>query len=134
LFLLLAEHTRWHWGDEQQAAFDTLRQKLMTSPVLCLPVPDRPFTLSTDFSSEALSAVLEQLQADSKLHVVAYTSRCCSDAEGRLCSSEGECLALLFGIKKFHHYLAGAKFTVVTDNTALQYLESCKGNSPKLTR
>ena len=106
----------------------------MRSPILRLPVPDRPFTLSTDFSSEALGAVLEQEAEDSRMHVVAYASRCCAPAESRLISSEGEYLALLFGIKKFHHYLAGGKFTVATDNAALQYLEQCKGNNAKLTR
>ena len=68
------------------------------------------------------------------MHVIAYASRCCSEAEAKYGSSEGELLALMFAVTKFHHYLAGAVFTIVTDNGALQYLETHKQGSPKLTR
>ena len=99
-----------------------------------LPQTDRPYTLSTDFSSVAISAVLEQQHSDNKLHVIAYASRCCNAAESKYGSNEGEFLALVFAVTKFHHYLARAVFTIVTDNGALQYLEGHRSGSPKLTR
>ena len=57
------------------------------------------------------------------MHVIAYASRCCSDAEAKDVSSEGKLLAPVFAVTKFHHYLAGTVFTIVTDNGTLQYLE-----------
>ena len=90
--------------------------------------------LLTDFSAISVSAILEQTHTDGKQHVVAFASRCCNAAESRLASSEGELLALIFGVQKFHHYLAGAKFTCNTDNAALKFLETGKGRNPKLAR
>ena len=68
------------------------------------------------------------------MHVIAYASHCCSDAEAKYGSSEGELLALVFAVTKFHHYLAGTVFTIITDNGTLQYLETHREGSPKLTR
>ena len=67
------------------------------------------------------------------MHVIAYASRCCSDAEAKYVSSEGDLLALVFAVTKFHHHLAGTVFTIVTDNGTLQYLETHRQGSPKLT-
>ena len=61
--------------------------------------------------------------------MIAYTSKCCSDTEAKYGSSKDEFLAVVYGCQKFHHYLAGAKFTIVTDNVALQYLEGSRNGS-----
>ena len=68
------------------------------------------------------------------MHVIAYASHCCSNVEAKYGLSEGELLALVFVVTKFHHYLAGAVFTIVTDNGAVQYLETHRQGSPNLTR
>ena len=99
-----------------------------------MPVPDRPYTLYTDFCGGSVSAVLEQLGADDKPHVVAYASKTCSPAEARYGSSDGELLALIFGVTKFHSYVAGTPFTVVTDHQALLYLEQAKCHHSRLAR
>ena len=106
----------------------------MAAPILSVPEPDRPYTLYTDYCSLAISAVLEQLQSDGKSHVIHYASRTCNKAESQLCSTEGEVLALLYGVEKFHTYLAGTPFTIVTDNSALTYLETTKSQNAKLAR
>ena len=67
------------------------------------------------------------------MHVIAYVSHHCSDAEAEYGSSEGELLALVFAVTKFHHYLAVTVFTIVMDNGALQLLETHRQGSPKLT-
>ena len=54
------------------------------------------------------------------MHVIAYASLCYSDAEAKYGSSEGKLLALVFAVTKFHHYLAGTVFTIITDNGTLQ--------------
>ena len=84
-----------------------------------MPQTDGPYTLSTNLSSVAISAVLEQQHSDNKLHVIVYASCFCNAAKSKYGSSEGELLALVFAATKFHHYLVGAVFTIVTDNGAL---------------
>lgn len=59
LTALLKEDVTWRWSKEQQRAFDDLKQRLQSAPVLALPTPDRPFVLYTDFCGVAVSAVLE---------------------------------------------------------------------------
>ena len=58
---MLREDSVWKWTDVEDAAFEQLKSCLCSDPVLRLPQPDRPYTLSTDFSAYAISAVLEQL-------------------------------------------------------------------------
>ena len=49
-------------------------------------------------------------------------------------STEGELLALVFAVTKFHRFIAGTPFTVVVDNAALQYLQASKSTNNKLAR
>ena len=56
---MLREDQVWRWTDVENDAFERLKACLCSDPVLRLPQPDRPYTLSTDFSAYAISAVLE---------------------------------------------------------------------------
>ena len=59
---------------EALEAFNTLKMKCMTAPILAFADFQKPFLLQTDASSHSLGAVLSQKQADDKYHLVAYTS------------------------------------------------------------
>ena len=94
---LLKKTSLWLWGEPEQVAFDTLKSSLCAAPVLKLPQPDRPYTLMTDYSVLAISAILEQKQEDGKDHVIAYASKCCSDTESKYGSLKGEYFAIIYG-------------------------------------
>ena len=134
LNLLLKEDTPWEWSPPCQRAFDDLKTRLMSTPILALPDHDRPYTLHTDFSHLAISAVLEQLKADGKHHVIGYASRTCSTAESKLGPTDGELLAIIYAVEKFHAYIAGTKFVIVTDHHALIHLQTAKTKNAKLAR
>ena len=119
---LLQEDVPWEWSPACQTAFEELKKRLTSAPVLALPEFDRPYTVHCDFSRHAISAVLEQLQQDNKAHVISYASRTCSHAESRLGPTDGELLAMIYAVEKFHCYIAGSKFVIVTDHAALVYL------------
>ena len=78
--------------------------------------------------------MLEQLKEDGRKHVVAYASRTCSEAEAKLGPTDGELLAIIYAVEKFHHLLAGTPFTVITDHSALTHLHEGKTKNPKLAR
>jgi len=101
---------------------------------LALPDFDRPFTVHTDYSHHHVSAVLEQRKTDNKNHVISYASRTCSAAEAKLGPTDGELLAIIYACDKFHSYIAGTKFVIVTDHSALTYLQDAKNKNPKLAR
>ena len=56
------------WTEQCQGAFEQLKMRLATSPVLCYPTVGKAFTLETDVSKAGLGAVLSQIQADNKEH------------------------------------------------------------------
>lgn len=81
-----------------------------------------PFKLHTDASATGLEAVLYQHQ-DGHDRVVAYASRSLKSSEKNHPAHKLEFLALKWAItEKFHDYLYGATFEVVTDNNPLTYV------------
>lgn len=132
--MLLAEDKKWEWCRSCDTAFNKLKDILTSSPVLANPDPHRPYTVHTDYSHTAIGAILEQLHSDGKQHVVAYASRTCSKAESQLGPTDGELLAIVYAVDKFHHHLAGTSFTIVTDHSALTHLNTSKAANPKLAR
>ena len=124
LHSLIQKHTEFVWTPECQTAFITLKEKLMQAPILVYPRFDSNaplFVLQTDASSVGVGAVLEQ---DGK--VVAYASRALTKAERQYSVIQRECLAAVYGMKQFHHYLLGRPFKLVTDHAPLQWLSAQK--------
>ena len=106
----------WQWGKAQQDAFDMLKLKLSTPPVLAYADFNKPFILHTDASVEELGAVLYQEQ-DGIERVIAYASRGLRKSERNYPAHKLEFLCLKWAIMdKFHDYLYGNDFTVLTDN------------------
>lgn len=110
------------WTAQCQTAFDTLIDKLTTAPVLGFANPSQPYILHTDASTIGLGAALYQEQEE-KLRVIAYASRGLSSSEARYPAHKLEFLALKWSVtEKFHDYLYGASFIVITDNNPLTYI------------
>ena len=104
-------------------AFETLKKKCMTVPVLAFADLEKPFILETDASGIGLEAVLLQEKDDGKLHPVAYTSRALHRSEKNCHSSKLEFLALKWAItEQFKEYLSYKPFAVRTDNNPLTYI------------
>lgn len=110
------------WSDACQQAFEGIIEKLTSAPVLGYADPKLPYFLHTDASTTGLGAALYQEQGETT-RVVAYASRGLSRSESRYPAHKLEFLALKWAITdKFHDYLYGNTFTVVTDNNPLTYL------------
>lgn len=110
------------WGNEQQLAFESLKEAIMSPPVLRMPDFTKPFILQTDASSVAIGAVLSQ-EVDGTRQPVAFASRTLSPSEKKASTVyELECLAVVFGMDKFRQYLEHSEFLLETDNQALSWL------------
>ncbi len=110
------------WGKEQEESYKLMKKVLTETPVLIHSNFEKDFILSTDALGYALGAVLEQEGDDKKIHPVGYASKTLTKAEQKYSTTELECYAIVWGIEKFHHYLYGRKFKVVTDHQALTWL------------
>ena len=98
---------------------------LIQAPVLSYPDFTKPFTIYTDASGIGLGAVLSQEQ-EGKERVISYASRSLNSAEKNYTVTDQECLAVVWAIKHFQHYLGMKPFEIVTDHSALKWLQTCK--------
>jgi hypothetical protein len=121
------------WSEACEDAFNTLKDRLASGPVCCLPDFSRPFVLQTDASETGIGAVLAQDQGEG-LQPIACASRKLSKSERNYATIEKECLAIVWGVQKFQQYLYGRTFTVQTDHRPLQYLQEAKSTNSRLMR
>lgn len=124
---LTRDATPWVWGEEQQTAFDTLKQAITTAPVLVPFDHGKPVIMETDACDHAVGAVLLQDTGDDAgPHPVAYLSKRLSGAEERYPVHERELLAVVWAAGQWRHYLHGSQCTVVTksDHKPLEHFFS----------
>ena len=121
------EVVQWMWTEDHQAAFDDLKEALVSAPVLGYADYTQPFIVETDGAGTGLGAVLSQVQ-NGRTRVIAYASRGLRGSErnySKFSSMKLELLAMKWAIcDKFRDYLLGSQFTVFTDNNPLSYVMS----------
>lgn len=109
------------WQSEQQEAFLQLKSSLTNDAALgYYNVNDRT-QVYADASPVGLGAVLVQFN-DNVPRVISYASKSLSDTEKRYCQTEKEALALVWSVERFHFYLFGRIFELVTDHKALEVI------------
>jgi hypothetical protein len=123
LHLLTNKGQPFIWGDAQEEAFQSLKQRLTSAPILASPVDEAGYVLDTDASLVGLGAVLHQWQKG-HLKVIGYASRVLSKAERNYSTTRRELLAVIFGFKQFRQFLLGRKFVLRVDHAALTQLRS----------
>ncbi|GBC51896.2 uncharacterized protein LOC105206816 [Rhizophagus irregularis DAOM 181602=DAOM 197198] len=100
MYKLLKMDAPYEWMNLQQKAFENLRDKLTTAPIIQYPDFSNSFFLYTDASTIGLGAVLAQKNDDQE-HVIAYASRTLILAEKNYAITELECLVIVWAVKYF---------------------------------
>jgi len=134
LHLLLKKGQSWKWEKDQQQAFEELKKRLASAPVLRQPDFTQPFELHTDASSIALGAALIQRDHDGAPHAIAYYSMKLRDPATHYPAIDCEALAVVEGVRVFDSYLYGRKFLIYTDHRPLVYIFKHRTKSPRMTR
>ena len=116
LYRLLQKNVAWSWGDDHKRAFQTAKSQLTSADLLTHFDPDKKLILSCDASPYGVGAVLAHKLEDGSDRPIAYASRTLAPAERKYPQIEKEGLAVVLGVKKFHHYLLGRTFTVYSDH------------------
>ncbi|GJT20973.1 putative reverse transcriptase domain-containing protein [Tanacetum coccineum] len=114
---LTKKGVKFDWGDNQEDAFQLLKQKLCSAPILALPEGSEYFIVYCDASIQGLGAVLMQREK-----VIAYAPRQLKIHEKNYTTHDLEVGAVVFALKIWRHYLYGTKYTVFTDHKSLQHI------------
>src|SRR4051812_5833384 len=114
---LLCKGKRYTWLPACQAAFEELKRRLTTAPILTPPDESQPFQVFCDASLNGLGGVLMQGR-----NIVAYTSRQLKQAERNYPTHDLELAAVIHALVTWRHLLLWRKVDVFTDHKSLKYL------------
>ncbi|GJT94798.1 putative reverse transcriptase domain-containing protein [Tanacetum coccineum] len=114
---LTQKSVKFDWTEKEEAAFQLLKQKLCSAPILALPKGSENFVVYCDASHKGLDAVLIQ-----KEKVIAYASRQLKIREKNYTTHDLELGAVVFALKMWRYYLYGTKCVVFTDHKSLQHI------------
>ncbi|KAG9458839.1 hypothetical protein H6P81_003347 [Aristolochia fimbriata] len=130
---LLLKDVKFDFNNECLHAFNLLKQKLISAPIIVSPDWNLPFKLMCDASDFALGAALGQ-RKEKVFHTISYASHTLTGPQLNYTTTEKELMAVVFAFEKFRSYLIGSKVIVWTDHAALRYLFAKKDSKPRLIR
>ena len=131
---LLKKEAEYLWTTVRQEAFDELKKRLVTAPILTAPDWTKDFHVTVDASRWCLGAILWQLDDGNRERPIYYASRQMNSAEKNYTTTEREALAMVYACKKLRHYLLGYKVIFHTDHDSLKYLVNKPDLSGRLAR
>lgn len=134
LYELIRKDVPFCFGEDKLCAFEQIKEKLIERPILCLYNPVAETQLHCDASSLGFGSILLQKQSDGKLHPIFYYSQRTTDIESKYHSYELEMLAIINSIKRFHVYLLGIKFKIITDCNSITLTLKKKDINPRIAR
>ncbi len=123
LHKLTRKDYEWRWGKEEQEAFDKLKKRITSEPVLAHAKLDDQFELEVDASGYTVGAVLLQRKEDGKKHPIGYYSATLNEAQRNYDIYDLELLAIVMALKNWRPLLAGSphKIIIYSDHLNLQY-------------
>nr|GEV44704.1 putative reverse transcriptase domain-containing protein [Tanacetum cinerariifolium] len=114
---LTQKNVKFDWGEKEEAAFQLIKQKLCSAPILALPKGSKNFIVYCDASCKGLGAVVIQNEK-----VIAYASRQIKIHEKNYTTHDLELKAVVLTLKMWRHYLYGTSCTIFTDHKSLQHI------------
>ena len=133
LHQLLEQGNKWQWTEECEQAFSKAKRLITSKQVLTHYDPALPVTLACDASPTGIGAVLSHIMPDGSERPVAFASRSLTKTERKYAQIDKEALSIVWGVKKFHVYLFGRSFTLITDHKPLESIFNPEKGVPAMT-
>uniref|UniRef100_A0A5S6QP63 RNA-directed DNA polymerase n=1 Tax=Trichuris muris TaxID=70415 RepID=A0A5S6QP63_TRIMR len=131
LYRLLRKEVSWTWKQKESAAFEQIKSMLNSPLLLAHYDPHLPIVLAADASNVGVGAVLYHRLEDGSVRVIAHASKALNEAQRNYAQVEKEALALVYAVKKFHKYLWGRDFILLTDHKPLVSIFGSKKGVPQ---
>ena len=114
----------WEWKEEQQRAFETLKARFTSNPILVTADLMKPLRVEADASDYAMGAILSMKCDDEKWRSCAFYSKSLNDVERNYDVHDKEMLGIIRALEAWRHHLKGAqhKVEIWSDHRNLQYL------------
>ena len=115
---------KFEWTLDAQNALVKIKDRLKSRPFISMADPSLPFILATDASKFSLGGVLMQRKSENDYRVVALVSHTFNKTEQNWSTTEKECFAVVYCLRKLEFFLLGRSFVVQTDHKSLTWLDS----------
>jgi hypothetical protein len=120
--IFLRKDTKYQWNDECQHDSNTVKENMVTAPILVFPDWEKIFHVHVDALAITLGAILAQLEEGELDHPIAFARRKLSDSKQNYNMTEREGLAMIYALHKYKHYLLEKHFKMFIDHSALKHL------------
>ena len=127
---LLRKDAPFHWSAECEDSFKRIKEVLTSTEVLAHFDPRVPLRLTCGASTIGIGAVLYHRYEDGTERPIAYASKTLTKTKQNYSQIEREALSLVYGVKKFHQYIFGYRFTLLTDHKPLLTIFGPKSGIP----
>ncbi len=122
------------WTVDCQQAFEEIKNKLLSFPILVKANLSRQFILETDASQHHVAAVLLQYDDEGLPRTIGYFSKRLRPTEVIYSTTDRESLAIVLACRQFNHYLWGTKFIIRTDHRPITAVFRQRTKSPRMNR
>jgi hypothetical protein len=119
---LLRKDNKFQWNEDCQHGLDTLKEKMVTAPILVFPYWEKTFHVHVDALAITLGGILVQLGSGELDHPIAFASRKLLESDRNYNTTEREGLDMVYALDKFRNYLLEKHFKMFTDHSSLKYL------------
>lgn len=118
---LLRKNKIFEWKEEHEKTFQEIKRRLLERRILSHFDKKAKTEIITDASPVGLAAILMQRKGGQRT-IIACASRSLSNAERKYAQPEKEALAIVWAVERFHFYVYGNKFTIITDAKPMVFI------------
>ena len=133
LHQLLEQNSEWQWTEQCEQAFTEAKRMITSEQVLTHYDPVLPVGLACDASPTGIGAVLSHVMPNGSERPVPFASRSLTKTESKYAQIDKEALSIVWGVKRFHIYLYGRWFTLITDHKPLTAIFHPEKGVPAMT-
>ena len=130
---LLEKDANFDFDEPCISAFEEIKSKLVSTPIMLTPDWSNEFEIMCDASDYAMGVVLGQ-RTDKIFKAIYYANKNFNEAQENYSTTEKEMLAMVFACEKFRPYILGSHVVIHTDHAAIKYLMTKKDAKLRLIR